>query len=112
MIRTELERTSQTFGSESKFVFGMMLATASCCVSAAVEHVQHVDRFSEVFRSTKVDLLQSTAQFVIDPCGQDYLQDYVETFSKALAQLDAGEVITVPADVQSEDEFFEWLKSV
>ena len=112
MIKTDLERTSQTFGGDSKIVLGMMLATASCGGFADFDMDQPMNAHADVFRSTKVDLLESTAQFVIDPCGPDYLQDYIEKFSNALAQFEAGEVITVPVGVQSEDEFFEWLKSV
>jgi hypothetical protein len=43
---------------------------------------------------------------------EEFWSDYAETFDRAIDQYNAGDVIKIPANIKSEDEFFNWLKSV
>jgi hypothetical protein len=44
--------------------------------------------------------------------SEEFLAEYIASFSRAIDQYNAGDVIKIPNDIQSENEFFEWLKTV
>lgn len=43
---------------------------------------------------------------------EEFWSDYEVNFDRAIDQYNAGDIIKVPANIKSEDEFFNWLKSV
>lgn len=116
MIRTEFTRTQETFAPESKIMIGLVLATASCSASSdfTIDESLSLEPTSFI-RSPTVELSTPSFGSSVMSSSQwsdEHWQDYADQFSVAIGQLEAGELIPVPGGIRSEDEFFEWLKSV
>lgn len=114
-----------TFSNTAAYAFSCLLVAASgASVHVAAESIpvkkQRVAHYSTGMTqssstvSTNVFPLSDLVipmHSLIDVDGYDWT-DYFNKFARAIEQYESGDLIRIPDEIKSEDEFFDWLKSV